>query len=325
MASATELFESGDGDSISDRGDASVSRLFHVVVDAPATGKREDPPDFVLRSTALVGRSAVPVGSPHPSSDAKDRAGLFAARYTQEKRVAPQNYIVRVDYMPAVTFDFSRSVPWLFSFSPGFGTKRISSGADEFGSNIDIGPRQYESVADEAPAGYSATYIDANNKSVTKRLVRAGGRRIEGADATIPIGTMTLTRQLKLYPEHLHTYMLEIRNHKNADEFLARPAGRLKFVGPTVSSSVAPAGSGLVATDGLVWDVTLTFEDTEDVAGVSVPGAAAEFDHVVQDVFEKNGQTVPILDGSGLTQLTYYKLYPRFSFSAMMAVLNAYA
>lgn len=336
MASATELFESGDGDSISDRGDANVMRLFHVVVDVPDEGIREVLADFVLRSEALVGvGNAVQLGDPHPAGFAQDRFGLYAARFTVEQRVAPQNFIVRVDYMPSANYNFG-TVPWLFSFSPGFGTRRATSiemrGFDPVTgrtlrgvTHTDIGPKQYER---EENGRYTATVIDSDGAMHHRRFRLGEGRRIEGTDVTFPIGSMTLSRPLNSYTETLHAFLMGQRNKTNTHLFLTRGPGRLKFVGPSVSSSTAAAGGS--QSSGLSWDITLHFEDTEDVVDINVGGGRiVPFGFQLQDVWEEFGQTVAMRDSEsdppGDSQINYYKLYEDYPFDRLLSVLNAYA
>jgi len=320
MASATELFDSGDGDTISDRDEATVTRRFHVVVDAPSSGVRESPADYVLRSTTLLGSSAVPVGSPHPSGQKYDRAGLYAATYTT-RRVSYLNHIVEVGYRPPLIFNFDKKVPWNFSFSPGFGTKRANSiyaTIDPITGQplstprwVDIGPKVYPGPYD-AQGEYQFHTTTSNGTKWWGNP--AGNRRIQGADVTYPIGTMTLNRQLSFYPSFIHSFVLALRNRTNTDKFLERPKGYLKFVGPQISSAQSPESRGTI------WDITLLFEDSDE-----------GWDIEIQDTWTEasTGEEVPVLrTGGGVVnegQFTKYKYYNDIPFGALLGTLEAYA
>lgn len=352
MATVIELKDSGVGDSISDRGSVSVSRLFGVTVDSPATGQPQDPADFVLRSRTLVTTGThIPLGSPHPLA-AKDRAGLVAATYTIEEHPGPLDWIVRVGYAPPATFDFSPKIPWLFSYSPGFGTRvatEIRTTTDpRTGVPLDtakteaIGPLVYHP---DDEGRFLATFPGTEETNGEPTLIKLrvdpkDKRRIQGKDVTFPIGTMTLSRQLKSYTEGLHDFLMNHRNMTNTFRFLTRDRGRLKFVGPEVSSSPAPTESSSAGTSfrkgkrtvGLVWNVTLHFEDTNDVFEFPVNGRLRTYDFAIQDTLEQGGVTVPIEDTQSSNpfppnaiQISYYKYYFDYPFENILGVLNSYA
>jgi hypothetical protein len=264
--------------------------------------------------------TAVPLGEPHPDGWKKNRAGLYASKYTkQEDLSAPQEYIVRVDYAAPLVFPFSAGVPWTFSFSPGFGTRRANSVWTDVDPDtgvrlpspieVDIGPREYSNK------GEGQFIYRAVTSEETYELRRLGTeRRIEGADVTFPIGSLSLSKTLNFYPEALHEYVLSQRNKTNSFRFLGRPPGMLKFVGPSVTSRIGQ-GSRLTV-EGIVWQVDLLFEDNDEGSLITV-----------QDTFieQKTGEQVAIKDTAGTRQLTHYKYYHDVRFDAMISVLEAYA
>lgn len=322
MASVEELFDTGTGDSVSDREGAAANRIFKVVVDAPAAGRREDPADFVLRDPSLAGRDAVPLGSLHPSGSAKDRAGLHAYRYTVEEHLTYLTYRVRVDYTAPLVFEFEPRVPWTMNYSSGFGTKRATSitvthdpltGALlDTPTVVDIGPHVYKKDED----GLFHTSTSTVNQKWRREPAPGGGfkRSIKGADVSFPVGSMTVSRTLRLYPPAIHSYVLALRNRVNNDTFLTRPPGTLKFVGPNVSSRI-----GLVpgmTTEGVLWDIDLVFEDNDE--GWLL---------FIQDIWNEpeTGESVSYLDEANTIQFSEYTYYNDYSYEAMLAVLNGYA
>jgi len=317
MATITELFESGVGDTVTVGGEASVSRMFLVVVDAPKSGQRETPADVVLRDKSL-GASAVPVGSPHPGGWDNDRAGLVASKYTIEEHIDYLTYRVRVEYAPRINFTMDAGEQWTFSYSSGFGTKQLASilaTQDPVTGQlldppqvVDIGPHVY----DENKEGH---YVTTASNKVRKWVLVENKRRIQPVEFTYPIGTMTLTRQLRNYTAGLHTYLLQQRNRINDDQFLTRPPGTLKFVGPNVQSQFALAPNS--DQRGVIWDISLTFEDNEE-----------GWFHVLYDTWIEpdTGEEVAVIDErNNEIQWQRYKLYLGYGFGNMLSVVNAYA
>jgi len=325
MASATELLESGEGDMVSDRDGANASRLFHVVVDAPASGQREDPADFVLRSVTLLGRSAVPLGSLHPSGYPKDRAGLFSYRYTVEARLSYLNYRVRVDYTAPLNFEFEPHVNWSFSYQSGFGTKNatyiIATEDPITGEPLDravrtpIGPFVYNLDGSDSPQYYTVNSTSNGRKGLKRP--NDTDRTIQGADVSYPIGSMSLSRTLRQYPSYLHSELLAKRNTINNDMFLTRPPGTLKFAGPNVSSRI-----GLIpgmTTQGRLWDVELIFEDNDE-------GWFIEIEDVYVD--NETGEQSPVTEdvaGEPQIQFSRYKYYYDISYGQMVNYVGAFA
>jgi hypothetical protein len=117
---------------------------------------------------------------------------------------------------------------------------------------------------------------------------------------------------LKEYRPEIHTWVLSLRNTTNTNTFLGRPPGLVKFVGPQVSSRIGQ--SGRVTPDGILWDVTLVFEDSDEGHIITV-----------QDVWVEKGETVAITDLQDSEQLTHYKYYRDEPFESLLAVLEAYA
>jgi len=311
MATVTELFDSGDGDMVSISNSAQVSRHFLVVVDTPSAGQLDDPPQYVITDGAKVS-NPIEVGSAHPKI-----WDMYAADYTNEKRVKPQTYVVRVDYAPPASYNLDNTSPWAFSFSPGFGTKQatyITERKGKTSTDIVMGPRVFNKDTNGAYRAYLPGEL--GEPSVVYLSTNGVDRRVQPADVTYPIGTMTLSRQLRRYTQSIHTYLMSFRNYTNSDYFFTRPPGPLKFVGPNVVSTFGVPQGGTVAQ--VLWNVDLIFEDSDE-----------GFKITYQEVWEEDGVEVPIVellrDGRRDPQISQYTYYYSFWFSKILGMLDTYA